>query len=180
MICGLGPTARLQIALASAKRLVNVRLGTTDGSRRLPIAAGGQRSGNLLEAGIRARFPIVHETAQVVDRAVIQRTCGDRPIELRHGAVVFVHDTHSILDPTQRKEALRGHGGGATVTPVNWERLVAALRNNRMPDWDVYDSVTSSAISPLSEKSVAGGNTPVEFPDFTKGKWKTSKPYDIE
>ena len=89
----------------------------------------------------------------------------------------FLMDTTSRK---QRKQALRGHGGGATTTPVNWERLVAALRNNAMPDWDVYDSVTSSAISPLSEKSVAGGNTPVEFPDFTKGKWKTAKAYDIE
>src|SRR5438128_1200840 len=106
MISGLGTAASLQIAFASAKRLVDVRLGTTDGRRRLLIAAGGQRSGNLLEAGIGARFAIVHETAQVVDRAGIQRTGGDGPIELRHGAVVLVHYAHRILDPAQRKEAL--------------------------------------------------------------------------
>jgi len=81
--------------------------------------------------------------------------------------------------PKPRKAALRGHGGGATVTPVNWERLVAALRAGRMPDYDVYDSVTSSAISPLTEKSVAGGSVPVEFPDFTKGKWKTNPLFDV-
>jgi hypothetical protein len=91
----------------------------------------------------------------------------------------YQHPFLKSYQPKPRKKALRGHGGGATVTPVNWERLIAALRNNRMPDWDVYDSVTSSAISPLSEKSVAGGNTPVEFPDFTRGKWKTNRPYDI-
>ncbi len=81
--------------------------------------------------------------------------------------------------PQLRKAALRGHGGGATTTPVNWERLVAGLGAGIMPDWDVYDSVTSSAISPLTEKSVAGGNIPVEFPDFTNGKWRTAKPNDI-
>jgi hypothetical protein len=91
----------------------------------------------------------------------------------------YQHPFLKAYQPKPRKKALRGHGGGASVTPVNWERLIAALRNNRMPDWDVYDSVTSSAISPLSEKSVAGGNTPVEFPDFTRGKWKTNRPYDI-
>jgi hypothetical protein len=32
----------------------------------------------------------------------------------------------------------------------------------------------------LTEKSVAGGSAPVEFPDFTKGKWKTAKQFDIE
>ena len=92
----------------------------------------------------------------------------------------FQHPFLKSFQPKQRKTALRGHGGGATTTPVNWERLVAALRNNRMPDWDVYDSVTSSAISPLTEKSVAGGSVPVQFPDFTKGKWQTAKPFDVE
>jgi hypothetical protein len=91
----------------------------------------------------------------------------------------FQHPFLKRYQPKPRKAALRGHGGGGTVTPVNWERLVAALRAGKMPDWDVYDSVTSSAISPLSEKSVAGGSAPVPFPDFTKGKWRSAKPYDV-
>ena len=92
----------------------------------------------------------------------------------------YQHPYLRAYKPKPRKAALRGHGGGGTTTPVNWERLIAALRAGRMPDWDVYDSVTSSAISPLSEKSVAGGSAPVEFPDFTKGKWQTAKPREIE
>jgi hypothetical protein len=91
----------------------------------------------------------------------------------------YQHPYMKTHKPKPRKSALRGHGGG-TVTPVNWERLVAALRAGRMPDYDVYDSVTSSAISPLSEKSVAGGSVPVAFPDFTKGKWRTAKLFDVE
>jgi hypothetical protein len=31
-------------------------------------------------------------------------------------------------------------------------------------------------ITPLSEKSIASGNQPQEFPDFTKGKWKDREP----
>jgi hypothetical protein len=91
----------------------------------------------------------------------------------------FQHPFLKSYTPKPRKVALRGHGGGSTVTPVSWERLVAALHAGTMPDWDVYDSVTSSSISPLSEKSVAGGSAPVPFPDFTKGKWQTAKPYDV-
>jgi predicted dehydrogenase len=91
----------------------------------------------------------------------------------------YAHPFQKTYKPSPRKQALRGHGGGGDTTPVNWERLVAAPRGNYLPDWDAYDSVTSSAISPLSEKSVAGGSAPVEFPDFTKGKWKTAKPFDI-
>lgn len=91
----------------------------------------------------------------------------------------FQHPYLKSLKPTPRKVALRGHGGGATTTPVNWVRLIAALRAGKITDYDVYDSVTSSAISPVSEKSVAGGSVPVPFPDFTKGKYKTAKPFDV-
>jgi hypothetical protein len=43
----------------------------------------------------------------------------------------------------------------------------------------VYDAATWSVISPLSERSVAGKSRPVDFPDFTRGKWKTTPPVTI-
>ena len=54
-----------------------------------------------------------------------------------------------------------------------------ALRAGRITDFDVYDSVTSSAIIPLSEASVAKGSQPVDFPDFTKGRWKERLPVEV-
>lgn len=92
----------------------------------------------------------------------------------------YQHPFQKANQPKPRKRPLRGHGGGSSFTPVTWDRLVGALRARRITDFDVYDSVTSSAISPLTEKSVAGGSVPVPFPDFTKGKWKTAKPWDVE
>jgi len=92
----------------------------------------------------------------------------------------YQHPLLKAYTPKPRKHALRGHGGGSSFTPMEWERLIAALRAGRITDFDVYDSVTSSAISPLTEKSVAGGSVPVPFPDFTKGKWQTAKPWDVE
>lgn len=75
--------------------------------------------------------------------------------------------------PARKGGTIVGHGGGATQTPMHWTRLVNALRENKLPDWDVYDSVTSSSISPLTEASVANKGKAIDFPDFTKGKWKT-------
>jgi hypothetical protein len=75
--------------------------------------------------------------------------------------------------PPRRGGKIEGHGGGASETPYIWHRLAIALRENKLPDWDVYDSVTSSAISPITETSVAERGKPIDFPDFTKGKWKT-------
>ena len=40
-----------------------------------------------------------------------------------------------------------------------------------IPPIDIYDTVTWMAVTPLSEKSIALGGAPVEFPDFTGGKW---------
>ena len=89
------------------------------------------------------------------------------------------HPVVTAYDPPDRTQAVRGHGGNVTKTPLRWHRLVEALRQDKMPDWDVYDSVTSSVISPLTEMSVAGRSKPVEFPDFTKGKWETAPVWDL-
>jgi predicted dehydrogenase len=65
-----------------------------------------------------------------------------------------------------------GHGG------MDWfvfNAFVEAVKQKKQTPIDVYDSVTMSAITPLSEASLKGGNTPQEFPDFTKGKWQNSK-----
>ena len=87
---------------------------------------------------------------------------------------------HPILrdyNPPERT-AIRGHGSGRR-THITWHRLVQALRNDQMPDWDVYDSITSSVISPISELSVSQGSKPAEFPDFTNGEWKSRPPLKL-
>jgi len=65
-----------------------------------------------------------------------------------------------------------GHGG------MDWFVLNAFLesvkRKTNTPQ-DVYDAVTWSAITPLSESSIQLGGESVEFPDFTQGKWMSRK-----
>ena len=58
-------------------------------------------------------------------------------------------------------------------------RMIEALRKGRPPDYDVYDAAAWSAVSPLTESSVANRSRPVDFPDFTRGKWKTTPPLEI-
>jgi len=72
----------------------------------------------------------------------------------------------------------RGHGGGNT-SQFMWMRLLDALRRGKEPDQNVYDAVTWSVISPLSERSVAVKSTPTDFPDFTRGKWKNTPPINL-
>ncbi len=88
----------------------------------------------------------------------------------------YRHPMEKEYRPKQR-EAIRGHGSGRQ-TPLSWHRLIQALNAGRVTDFDVYDSVTSSAITALTEKSVASGQ-PIDFPDFTRGSWKTRPPVEV-
>jgi len=64
------------------------------------------------------------------------------------------------------------HGGEDYVC---LSQFVEAVRRRKPTPVDVCDAACWSAISPLSEQSVAARSAPVEFPDFTRGKWKTPR-----
>ncbi len=62
-----------------------------------------------------------------------------------------------------------GHGG---MDFIMLYRLLECVRGGLAPDSDVYDCASWSAVAPLSVASVSRGSAPVEFPDFTRGKWR--------
>ena len=66
-----------------------------------------------------------------------------------------------------------GHGG---TDYLELRKLVDAVLAKGPAPLDVYDSVVMSAVVALSGLSIER-NSPVEFPDFTRGAWKTRKPY---
>jgi predicted dehydrogenase len=69
-----------------------------------------------------------------------------------------------------------GHGGMDFI--MDW-RTIDCLRNGLPLDEDVYDAATWSAVGVLSEQSVAKNGKTIDFPDFTRGSWKTNKPHDM-
>lgn len=73
----------------------------------------------------------------------------------------------------QRSITSQSHGG---TDFVMLSEFVKAVREKGPTPLSVYDSAVMSAIVELSGISIAK-NAPVAFPDFTKGKWKTNKPY---
>ncbi len=88
----------------------------------------------------------------------------------------YEHPDVKNYHPPERED-LRGHSGGRT-TPYRWYRLVKALTEGTITDFDVIDSVTSSAISALTEESVRKGGEPIDFPDFTRGQWEKRPPFE--
>ena len=52
-------------------------------------------------------------------------------------------------------------------------RLVRCLQEGLPTEMNVYDAAALSAVIDLSERSVADRSRPMDFPDFTRGGWKT-------
>jgi hypothetical protein len=70
----------------------------------------------------------------------------------------------------------KGHGGSDFMT---LRAFVEAVRYRTQTPLTVYDAVSWSVVAPLSEQSVTQGSRPVEFPDFTRGKWRDTPPFEM-
>ncbi|MGD8321987.1 MAG: Gfo/Idh/MocA family oxidoreductase [Gemmatimonadota bacterium] len=76
---------------------------------------------------------------------------------------------HPLWKDLDRMSQGAGHGGMDFIEDY---RLVKCLHEGLPTDMNVYDAASISAVQPLSVWSVANGSRPVDFPDFTRGKWK--------
>ncbi|VAX23922.1 Oxidoreductase, Gfo/Idh/MocA family [hydrothermal vent metagenome] len=79
---------------------------------------------------------------------------------------------HKMWKEEEAKAKGAGHGG---IDYFTIKTFLESVRNETQPPIDVYDAAAWSAISPLSEASVASNGSPQIFPDFTRGRWMTNK-----
>ena len=70
-----------------------------------------------------------------------------------------------------------GHGGMDFVMDLRW---AYCLQNGLPLDTDVYDLATYSSIVELSERSVNARSSAIDFPDYTRGGWKTAQPFTVD
>ncbi|MBO5480131.1 MAG: Gfo/Idh/MocA family oxidoreductase [Clostridia bacterium] len=84
----------------------------------------------------------------------------------------YLPDDWRTITPEQIKA---GHGG---MDYIMLKHFFRCLKGNKPMPIDVYDAVTWMCVTALSEQSIAQGCMPVEFPDFTRGKYKTRKTVD--
>ena len=75
------------------------------------------------------------------------------------------------------KAAPHGHGGTDWMT---MRGFIESVRHKTQTPLNVYDAASWSVVAPLSEQSIAEGSRTVDFPDFTKGKWKTNPPFELQ
>lgn len=80
---------------------------------------------------------------------------------------------HPLWNKYSKDAAGAGHGG------MDWfviNSFIESAKRKLPTQMDVYDAAAWSAITPLSEQSIALGNQTVEFPDFTGGQWMYRNP----
>tara|TARA_Y100001934_G_C11911905_1_gene567022 strand:- start:98 stop:619 length:522 start_codon:yes stop_codon:yes gene_type:complete len=80
---------------------------------------------------------------------------------------------HPIWKRYESEATGAGHGG---MDYFIIRAFIESIKRETSPPLDVYDAVSMSVISPLSEESIAKGSSPIKFPDFTRGTWKTNEP----
>ena len=80
---------------------------------------------------------------------------------------------HKLWASLESQAAEAGHGGMDYIMMYD---LIDAIRNKKPAPMDCYDAAAWSAISGLSEMSIARGGALVDFPDFTRGQWIHRQP----
>ena len=77
------------------------------------------------------------------------------------------------------KDEIEKNGGHGGMDFVQMYRLIDCLNRGMPLDMDVYDAVDWSVVTAISKLSVELGNIPIQFPDFTRGKWQENREHGI-
>ncbi len=85
----------------------------------------------------------------------------------------FLPDEWRCITEEQIKS---GHGG---MDYIMLSRFIECVAKKLPMPIDVYEGVTWMCVTALSEMSIKGGCVPVDFPDFTRGAYKTRKTVDV-
>lgn len=75
---------------------------------------------------------------------------------------------HPLWSTLEAKANESGHGGMDYMMMYDF---IDAIRNKKPAPMDCYDAAAWSAVTALSEMSIARGGAVVDFPDFTRGQW---------
>lgn len=83
---------------------------------------------------------------------------------------------HPLWRALEERSRGAGHGG---MDYIEDYRLVRCLQTGAPLDMDVYDGAAVTAISELSERSIADRSRSMDVPDFTRGAFLTREPLGI-
>ena len=89
---------------------------------------------------------------------------------------VYEKYEHPLYKRLNQQSKESGHGG---MDGIMMHRIVECLQEGLPLDQNVYEGAFWSAVTELSGKSIEQGGAPQQFPDFTRGNWRNTKPLSI-
>ncbi len=107
-----------------------------------------------------------------VNRSIYIESQSSKPHQWEEAKTWLDKYDHPLWKKYGSDAAGAGHGG------MDWfviNAFIESVKRKTNTPQDVYDAVTWSAITPLSEKSIQQNGASVDFPDFTNGQWKARK-----
>jgi len=107
-----------------------------------------------------------------VNKSLYLEGISEKPHRWEEAAPYIEKYDHPLWKKHQAKAVGAGHGG---MDFFVLNAFIEAIKRKAPTPLDAYDAASWSAISPLSEQSIAMGSMPVKFPDFTRGKWMVRK-----
>jgi len=107
-----------------------------------------------------------------VNKSLYLEGISEKPHRWEDAAPYIEKYDHPLWKKHQAKAVGAGHGG---MDFFVMNAFIEAIKRKAPTPLDAYDAASWSAISPLSEQSIAMGSMPVKFPDFTRGKWMRRK-----
>ncbi|HEY3384685.1 MAG TPA: Gfo/Idh/MocA family oxidoreductase [Vicinamibacterales bacterium] len=205
---GLGPVAQCLdinrgdrfeylVSMSTASRGLNLYAAKAFGAndpRATRKYALGDVNISLIHTALGKVITLYHDTDSPRPYSRIHKVQGTAGIFEKYPERVYVEgrstrgDQWDTLDTfreydhplwTSQADKARGAGHGG-MDYIEDYRLIDALRQGRPLDVDVYDAAAWSVVTELSELSVAGRGKPVEFPDFTRGGWKTPRALHVQ
>lgn len=201
---GLGPVAHwLDINRGNKFNYLTSTATKSRGLHKYIVDKGGENHPNakvkfklgdvvttVIECHNGENIVIMHDTNSPRPYSLGFRAQGTEGIWMNDGSMIYLEDSaakphtwqpaapildqydHPIWQKNAKEAENAGHGG---IDYFVLRGFIEAIKRQVAPPIDVYDAAAWSAISPLSELSIARGSSPVEIPDFTRGKWRTNK-----
>ncbi len=200
---GLGPVAQCMdinrgdafdyiVSMSSNARglslFAEANLNKTDKRRHQKYALGDMNT-SLIRTKKGMSIMVQHDTTTPRPYSRINMLQGTKGVFRGYPDRIYVegrNEGHHFDDPASYREAYdhslwkanseaakgAGHGGMDYLEDF---RLIESLLHGKPMDMDVYDAAPISVVTELSEISVANRSRPVDFPDFTRGRWEKRK-----
>jgi predicted dehydrogenase len=201
---GVGPIANM-IDINRGNRFVSLTSNATKarGIRNYIIEKGGAdhpnanlewKMGDIITTTISTSngesIVVIHDTTLPRPYSLGFRVQGTKGLWMNDGNQIYIEGTssphrwddsqpyiqkydHPLWKAYESLAEGSGHGG---MDFFVMNAFIESIKRGIAPPLDVYDAAAWSVITPLSERSIANGGEPQDFPDFTRGRWIKRKP----